>query len=152
MIYTLKDLEIFDRYINRIWPNYRTYPYKRTVKQFRSHQITGSVLFVYFLIKAYVMGTPLNCIYLSMQFKWVPIIFACIKKIRSKKKKQKQNKKKKKQKKKKKHTHTHKTTHMHQYISPLLIFFKVYPNYRWIHILPQLFPVILKNFSARCGN
>ena len=29
----------------RIRPNYCTYPYKRTVKQFRSLQITASVLF-----------------------------------------------------------------------------------------------------------
>ena len=52
-----------------IRPNYRTYPYKRTVKQFRSLQITASVLFVYFFEKAYVVGTHLNCIDLSMQFK-----------------------------------------------------------------------------------
>ena len=53
----------------RIRPNYRTYPYKRIVKQFRSLQITASVLFVYFFVKAYVVGTHLNCIDLSMQFK-----------------------------------------------------------------------------------
>ena len=53
----------------RIRSNYRTYPYKRTVKQFRSLQITASVLFVYVFIKAYVVGTYLNCIDLSMQFK-----------------------------------------------------------------------------------
>ena len=40
----------------RIQSNYHTYPYKRTVKQFRSRQITASVLFVYFFIKAYVVG------------------------------------------------------------------------------------------------
>ena len=51
----------------RIWPNYRTYPYKRTVKQFRSIQITASVLFVYFFVTAYVVGTHLNCIDLSMK-------------------------------------------------------------------------------------
>ena len=51
----------------RIRPNYRTYPYKRTVKKFRSPQITDSVIFLYFFLKAYVVGTPLNC--LSMQFK-----------------------------------------------------------------------------------
>ena len=55
----------------RIRPNCCTYPYKRTVKQFRSLQITASVIFVYF-IKAYAVGTNLNCIDLSMQFKWVP--------------------------------------------------------------------------------
>ena len=32
-------------------------------------QITASVLFVYFFIKAYVVGTHLNCIDLSIQFK-----------------------------------------------------------------------------------
>ena len=36
-------------YRNR--PNYRKCPYKRTVKQFRSLQITASVLFVYFIKK-----------------------------------------------------------------------------------------------------
>ena len=51
--------------------NYRTYLYKRTVKKFRSLQITANVLFLYFFIKAYVVGTHLNCIDLSMQFKWV---------------------------------------------------------------------------------
>ena len=40
-----------------------------TVKQFCSFQITANVLFVYFFIKAYVVGTHLNCIDLSMQFK-----------------------------------------------------------------------------------
>ena len=52
-----------------IWPNYCTYPYKRTVKKFCSLQITANVLFLYFFIKAYVVGTHLNCIDLSMQFK-----------------------------------------------------------------------------------
>ena len=69
------------------WPNYRTYSYKRTVKQFHSLQIIASVLFVYFFIKAYVVGTHLNCIDLSMQFKWVPSTYVLIKKIRKKNKK-----------------------------------------------------------------
>ena len=56
----------------RIRPNYRTYSYKRTVKQFHSLQITASVLYVYFFIKAYVVGTHL---------KWVPTTYAFIKKI-----------------------------------------------------------------------
>ena len=60
----------------RIRPNYRTYPYKRTVKQFRSLQITASVHFVYFFIRAYVVGTHLN--YLSMQFEWVPTTYVLI--------------------------------------------------------------------------
>ena len=45
-----------------IQPNYCTHPYKHTVELFRSLQITASVLFVYFFIKAYVVGTNLNCI------------------------------------------------------------------------------------------
>ena len=53
----------------RIQPNYRTYCYKCTVKQLPSLQITATVLFVYFFMKAYVVGTHLNCIDLSMQFK-----------------------------------------------------------------------------------
>ena len=67
-----------------IWPNYHTYPYKHTVKQFCSLQITASVLYVYFFIKTYVVGTHLNCMDLSMQFKWVPTTCAFIEKIRKK--------------------------------------------------------------------
>ena len=52
-----------------IQPNYCTCSYKGTVKQFRSLQITASVIFVYFFVKAYGVGTHLNCIDLSMQFK-----------------------------------------------------------------------------------
>ena len=33
-------------------------------------------IFVIFFIKAYVLGIHLNCIDKSMQFKWVPTIFA----------------------------------------------------------------------------
>ena len=72
--------------IYRIRPNYRTYPYKRTVKQFHSLQITASVfLSTSFFLKVYVVGTHFNCIDLSMQFKWVPTTYAFIKKIRRKK-------------------------------------------------------------------
>ena len=46
----------------RIQTNYNTYPYKHTVKQFHSLQITASILFVYFLIKVYVVSIHLNCI------------------------------------------------------------------------------------------
>ena len=53
----------------RIRSNYRTYPYKCTVKKFHSLQMEVSIPFVYFFIKAYVVGTHLNCIDLSMQFK-----------------------------------------------------------------------------------
>ena len=49
--------------------NYHTYPCKRTVKKLRTLQITASVLFLYFFIKAFVVGTHLNCINLLMQFK-----------------------------------------------------------------------------------
>ena len=39
-----------------IRPNYRTYPYKRTVKKFRSLQITTSVLFSLLLYKGICCG------------------------------------------------------------------------------------------------
>ena len=52
-----------------IQPNYLTYPFKHLVKKFRSLQVTASVLFVYFFIKAYFVGTHLNCINLLMQLK-----------------------------------------------------------------------------------
>ena len=45
---------------DRIRPNYRTYPYERTAKQFHT-SITASARFAYFFIKAYVVGTHLNC-------------------------------------------------------------------------------------------
>ena len=51
-----------------IQPNYHTYPYKHTVKEFWSLQITASV-FVHFVLRVYVVGTHLNLIDLSMQFK-----------------------------------------------------------------------------------
>ena len=78
----------FPHFDYRIRRNYRTYSYKRLVKQFNGLQITPSVLLVYFFIKAYVVGTHLNCIDLSMQFKWVPTIYAFIKN-KSEKKSQK---------------------------------------------------------------
>ena len=73
----------FPLYTYRIRSNYHTYPYTRTVKTFRSLQITASVIFLYFFLKAYVVGTHLNCIDLSMQFKWVLTTYAFIKKIRN---------------------------------------------------------------------
>ena len=45
-------------YTYRIWPNYCTHPYMRTVKQFRSLQITTRVLlylYLYFFIKAMLL-------------------------------------------------------------------------------------------------
>ena len=53
-----------------------------------SHSVVFTLQPVYFT-KTYVVGTHLNCIDLLMQFKWVPTIYAFIKKIRKKKKKQK---------------------------------------------------------------
>ena len=92
-IYTLECCPSWrESYKYRIRPNYHTYSYKRTVKQFHSLQIIASVLFVYFFIKAYVVGAHLNCIDLSMQFKWVPTTYVLIKKIRKKKKKKKSHK------------------------------------------------------------
>ena len=39
------------------------------------------IFFSYFLYKAYVVGTKLNCIIMSMQFKLVPTTFALKKKL-----------------------------------------------------------------------
>ena len=64
--HTLKPLEM--QHVYRIPSNYHTYPYKHTLMKFRS-LIIASVLFIYFFIKAYVVGSHLNCIDLSMQFK-----------------------------------------------------------------------------------
>ena len=44
--------EASPNYIYRIRPNYHTNPYKRAVKKFHSLQISASVLFLYFFIKA----------------------------------------------------------------------------------------------------
>ena len=71
----------FNKLNYHIHPNSRTYPCKCTVKQFCNLQITTCVLFVYF-IKAYVVGTHLNSINLTMQFSWVPTTYAFITKIR----------------------------------------------------------------------
>ena len=68
--YNKKKVDVYN--ICRIYSiqsNYCTYPYKRIVKKFRSLQMAVSIPFVYFFIKAYVVGTHLNCIDLSMQFK-----------------------------------------------------------------------------------
>ena len=53
--YLMIILQIFSSFpykTYRSWPNYHTYPYKRTyaVKKFRSLQITASALFVYFFM------------------------------------------------------------------------------------------------------
>ena len=112
-----------------IRPNYRTCSYKRTVKQFQSFQITASVIFLYFGIKSYIVGTHLNCINLSMQFKWVPTTYAFMKK------------------KKQKNTRPCINTINKSFAD---LAFKVYFS-RWIRILLQAFSVILKNLSAQCG-
>ena len=65
--FALSDI-ILDTLIYRIWPIYRIYPYKRTVKHFCSLPITASVLFVNFFVKAYVVGTYLKCMGLSTLF------------------------------------------------------------------------------------
>ena len=78
LIQSILDIAMLGIY--HIWPNYCTYPYKHTVKQFCSLQITASVLFVYLVIKAYVVGTHLGCTDLLMQFKWVPTTYTFIKK------------------------------------------------------------------------
>ena len=63
-------------------PIYHTYTHKQTAKRFRSLQITTSALFVYFFMKAYVVGIRLNCIDLSMKLEWVVTTYAFTKKIR----------------------------------------------------------------------
>ena len=67
-IFLSKERQLDISSIYRIQSNYRTYPYKRTLMKFRS-LITASGHFIYFFIKAYVVGSHLNCIDLSMQFK-----------------------------------------------------------------------------------
>ena len=71
--------------VYRFWLHYHTYPYRCTDQKFHNLQITASVQFVYFFINPYVMGTHLNYINLSMQFKWGPITYVFIKKIRRRK-------------------------------------------------------------------
>ena len=104
-------------------------PIKRTVEKFRSLKITASVLFLYFFIKAYVVGTHLNCIDLSMQFKWVPTTYAFINKIRKKKR----------------------TIIIKQGLF-WLFFNSVTLAGRFVFYHSRVFPVILRNLSAQCGN
>ena len=51
---------------------------KKSVKDFLDD--VHLICFLIFFIKAYVVGTHLNCIDKSMQFKWVPTACAFIKK------------------------------------------------------------------------
>ena len=56
------DIQIFKVLviIYHILPNYRTYPYKHTIKQFLRLKIAVCNI-IYFII-AYVVGTHLNCL------------------------------------------------------------------------------------------
>ena len=69
-----------------IQPDYHAYSYKRTVNQINSivFRLQPVYFFVYFFIKAYVVGTTLNYIDLLILFKCVPTTYAFIKKIRGK--------------------------------------------------------------------
>ena len=51
--------------------------FKRLVKDFFDDVF--AICFLIFSIKAYVVGTHLNCINKLMQFKWVPTTYAFIK-------------------------------------------------------------------------
>ena len=53
--------------IYRIRSNYRTYPYKPHSRNSVVFRLQPVYFFLYFFIKAYVVGTHLNCIDLSMQ-------------------------------------------------------------------------------------
>ena len=48
------NVELYVTLKYHIRSNYRTYPYKRLVKRFRSLHITASVLFVYFMPYTYI--------------------------------------------------------------------------------------------------
>ena len=61
-------------------------------------------------------------------------------------------KKKIKKKSEKKKSHKH---HKKKSFADLFFFFKCFKctlYYRWIHILSQVFPEVLKNLSTQCGN
>ena len=102
----------------RIRPNYRTYPYKHTVKKFRSLQITASVLFSLLLYKGICCG------YKSMQFKWLLTTYAFVKKVRKNR----------------------------IVIIKQGLFNSVSLAGRYVFYHSRVFPVILKNLSAQCGN
>ena len=51
------ELRYIEGFVYHIRPNYCSYPYKGTAKQICCLQITACVLFVYFFIMAYVVGT-----------------------------------------------------------------------------------------------
>ena len=60
-----------------IQSNYRTYPYKHTVKHFVVLRLQLCI-FTCFIIKAYFVDTHLNCPDESRKFKWVPAAYAFI--------------------------------------------------------------------------
>ena len=53
---------------------------RRTDQMMLMSYFVGVFFFLIFFIKAYVVGTHLNCIDKSLQFKWVPKTYAFIKK------------------------------------------------------------------------
>ena len=113
----------------RIRSNYRTYPYKRTVKKFRSLQITASVIFLYFFLKACIC-----CGYSFELHQLVDAIQMSAHNICLYKENQKQS-------------------HNHHQISPFSdLFYCVSLVGRYIFYHKWVFPVILKNLSAQCGN
>ena len=89
-------------FYNRIWPNFRTVHlgysktlgklvakyvlwvhFKKMISEWLIKWCFCNVFVCFFLsffMKAYVVGTHLNCIDKSMQFKWVPTTYAFIKK------------------------------------------------------------------------
>ena len=65
----------------RIQPNYCTCSYKRTVKQLSNLKDYNQCTFIYFFMKkTYVVGTHLNCLDKSRQFKQVSTTYDSIKK------------------------------------------------------------------------
>ena len=83
--------------------------------------------FLYFFTKAYVVGTHLNCIDKSMQFKWVPTTYAFLKKVR-----------------------INRIVIINKSFSDL--FYSVALVDRYIFDHKWVFPVSLKYLSAQCGN
>ena len=67
---------------DHIRPNNCTYSYKRTVKQFLRPDYSLPTLIPFF-IKSYVVGTHLNCLEKSRQFKCIPTTYDFIKEVKS---------------------------------------------------------------------
>ena len=73
----------FGELLGKLVVKYVTTYTKGTLKQRSAKDISDDAyvmflcfLFLIFFIKAYVVGTHLNCIDKSMQFKWVPTTYA----------------------------------------------------------------------------